>query len=297
MLLGTLKQNIAHLGFAKDLEEVDSEISEDVFFSSLNKAVYTLNGIRPRMSVYSFFPRNLGIAECFDTKVHKGSDLVISVPFCVSYTFLAHGKGHFSIKADGNETPIVEKDFSAGERLCDYIGKRNDVVVTFSGDFLYTISEFALYTEAVSDRAEDIPAYREWQEYDLKNCVDDFQSLQGFKIEGNGKELIDGKDYRISSDGKIFLPRTSFDGTEYRLTYQRTLRQYSEDDDDHTEIDLDEDIAQLLVNLVAFYVLLDDEPQKAAQYFNIYQAEKAEIMAKERKLSVPAIRRMCDWGN
>ena len=95
------------------------------------------------------------------------------------------------------------------------------------------------------------------------------------------------------------------------VTYTRKLWQYSIDGatDEYgvlretigsnplnAEIDIDEDLAQLLPNLVAFYVLQDDDPQKANNYYQIFIGEYNEKKSLERRTSPTPYEMKRTWG-
>jgi hypothetical protein len=53
---------------------------------------------------------------------------------------------------------------------------------------------------------------------------------------------------------------------------------------DDTVIDLDEELCTLLPLLVSAYVWLDDEPEKAAQYYSLYSERTKEIVYNTKNI-------------
>ncbi len=63
----------------------------------------------------------------------------------------------------------------------------------------------------------------------------------------------------------------------YRILYRRKPQGFTPEMPLDTVIDLDEELCQLLPLLVAHYLLLDEEPEKAAQYLTLYREQYALI--------------------
>ena len=60
-----------------------------------------------------------------------------------------------------------------------------------------------------------------------------------------------------------------------RILYRRCPQTFTPEMPLETVIDLDEDLCQLLPLLVAHYLLLDEEPEKATQYLTLYREQYA----------------------
>ncbi len=97
--------------------------------------------------------------------------------------------------------------------------------------------------------------------------------------------LCEGKDYIILGDGDILISSDIIG--DLRICYYRAPRKIKNDDEE-AKIDLDEDICQILPLLVASYVWLEDETEKATVYKNLFYSEAREIeeFAKKRNGSL-----------
>lgn len=335
MTIQQLMDTVANLGFESKIGDVDV-ISETVFFPALNKAVYKLNEIRPRMGEVSFAhnpPAAIGVNEPFS---HTTEDVTMVGGSAISFSFKVRGNGAFSVSVKANDGTIdsnvlMTQDGEKATAAVDkykfnstrkdtvfrcFVGKRNgelpEVEVTFTGDYFYTVMRFAFFGNAISSDPNDVPIYNEYVEYSMPDIAEDFLSLQRATItDSDGHELVYAKDYLIKNDRVLLLPWISCP-RYINVTYTRKLWQYSVDgavDENglaveaevagyplNTTIDIDEDLAQMLPNLVAFYVLQDDEPQKAQNYYQIFLSEYNEKKSLERRTSPTPYNMTNTWG-
>lgn len=334
MTIQQLMNTVANLGFEAEIGDVDV-ISKTVFFPALNKAVYKINEIRPKMGETSFVHNPLRAVSVSDPFSHTMDDIVMSNSNVISFSFKARGNGEFIVKVtdgDGNvdsNVSVTQDGETATANFGAYtfdstkkdttfrcfVGKRGtelpSVEVTFYGDFYYTVMRFAFFGNAISSNPNDVPIYNEYIQYSMPDIAEDFLSLQRASItDSNGYELMYAKDYLIKNDRVLLLPWDSC-SRYVNVTYTRKLWQYSIDgatnengvpvETDGTnplnvEIDVDEDLAKLLPNLVAFYVLQDDEPQKAQNYYQIFLSEYNEKKSLERRTSPTPYDMRNTWG-
>jgi len=111
------------------------------------------------------------------------------------------------------------------------------------------------------------------ESFSLSALVNDFRRLPRDAVRG----LSEGRDYVLAGDDKILI--TSYIGRRrIYIEYERAAGNINGDSGDE-EIELDDKYFGLLVLLTAFYVWLDDEPEKAALYFTRY-SEEAAMLAK-----------------
>ena len=113
---------------------------------------------------------------------------------------------------------------------------------------------------------------------------DDFMCYTPTPVLYGAISMCEGRDYIILGDGDILIS-ADIRG-DIRICYYRAPRKMKNDDED-AKIDLDEDICQILPLLVASYVWMEDESEKAAIYKNLFYSEAREIedFAKRRSAS------------
>lgn len=334
MTIQQLMDTVANLAFEAEIGDVDA-ISETVFFPALNKAVYKVNEIRPRMGDVTIAHTPLRAVCSAEPFSHSTNDVEFNAN-AISFSFKVRGNGSFRVLVtdrNGNtdtnvsvtrngENAIADDDgeYTFGSALRDtafrcFVGKRNGelpyVNVIFTGDYYYTVMKFTFFGDAVSNNPNDVPICNDYVEYSLPDYAPDFLSLQRGSVSGtNGCALAYSKDYLIKNDRVLMIPWDS-EPMYLNVTYTRKLWQYSIDGatDEYgvlretigsnplnAEIDIDEDLAQLLPNLVAFYVLQDDEPQKANNYYQIFIGEYNEKKSLERRTSPTPYEMKRTWG-
>lgn len=334
MTIQQLMDAVANLGFETALGDVDT-VSPTVFFPALNKAVYKVNEIRPKMASVSFVHAPLKPISMQETIVHTDGDKYVSAANIVSFSFRVKGACKFAVLAkDHNGNSIQNADISItcnGDELAGtydgiytvnsanteniircYIGKKDggnvNLTITFTGEFVYIVSSFCCFESAYSSDANDVPIYDTFVSYDMKKLAADFMSFQHGYVENvNGIKLQNALDYVIKNDSILRLPWNENRYQYLTATYSRKLWQYDLDGarDEfgtqintgvNTEIDLDGDIASMLPNLVAFYVLQDDEPAKAQNYYQIFLSEYNEKRSLERSVSPASYDMRNTWG-
>ena len=60
-------------------------------------------------------------------------------------------------------------------------------------------------------------------------------------------------------------------------------------------IDLNDELCAILPNLVASYIWVDDEPDKAQYYLSLYREQVAEITAREKDMRPFVYRNKTGW--
>lgn len=92
----------------------------------------------------------------------------------------------------------------------------------------------------------------------------DYSTFNNFEVEENHIIVMDG-----ATPGA------------FSIFYKKIPAAITEDTTDDTELEIDERMVPALAFLVAHYVWLDDDERKATQYYNEYDAYKAEIMQEQ----------------
>lgn len=95
----------------------------------------------------------------------------------------------------------------------------------------------------------------------------------------NGRELYETfNDYFIENDRVMILDADKNKGS-FRVFYKRLHDKFRGDEDEmETQLPLNPRVHYLVPLLTAYYVWLDDEPVKAAQYYNLYEQKKRDFL-------------------
>ena len=308
MTIKELYDSVAELGFETELE------SERLngFILAANRAIVQINRIRPATSIYKLnhFPLVNKLSESTYEPVCKDDEaLIFSTDGAKSYFFECNGNGIATIEKSTDfgetwETLAAVELVSEKGQFEKYRGLILDgdkpylglVRIKFSGDYIYWVQNVAMYGSPLSADPESVPAFSKYISYDIASLTDDFVSFVCPPITDaqRDKGFILNTDYFVEGPSKILIP-ASIKGV-YDVVYNRQNKQLSLNDDmEETNIDLDSELCCLMPNLVASYIWADDEPTKAEYYLTLYNAQVAEIMAKEKSLKPVVYRNKTGW--
>ena len=308
MTIKELYDSVAELGFETELE------SERIngFILAANRAIVQINRIRPATSIYKLnhFPLVNKLSESTYEPVCKDDEaLIFSTDGAKSYFFECNGNGIATIEKSTDfgetwETLAAVELVSEKGQFEKYRGLILDgdkpylglVRIKFSGDYIYWVQNVAMYGSLLSADPESVPAFSKYISYDIASLTDDFVSFVCPPITDaqRDKGFILNTDYFVEGASKILIP-ASIKGV-YDVVYNRQNKQLSLNDDmEETNIDLDSELCCLMPNLVASYIWADDEPTKAEYYLTLYNAQVAEIMAREKNLKPVVYRNKTGW--
>ena len=284
MTVSQLYNSVAQLGFEDSLEE------DDRFVFAANRALLQVNALRPATSAYviNHKPMKNMVNDAIFDPLEKTDELFFYAENVKSYYF----------EADGNGTLYVEKyeadawvtigmvELTGTQGFTAYRGfiKQDGAFINapvrlhFTGEYLYSVKCVAMYEYMYSASEADIPAYEPFTRYDISTLVSDFLALASPPIvEADGITHLN-QGYTVEN-GRIVLLPFDMKGL-YKVIYNRlprSIEKSGEASEDSTVIDLDEDLCALLPVLVASYVWMDDEPEKAQYYLMLYRERAADI--------------------
>lgn len=286
MTVSELYKSVAQLGFEDSLED------DDRFIFAVNRALLQVNAIRPVTSAYviNHKPMENKVQESSFTPIEKFEDLYFEASDVKSYYFEADGNGTMYVEKYDEELEAWVKigmvNLSADKVFVPYRGfiKEDGIFVGdrvrlhFTGDYLYSVRNVAMYEYLYSRLEADIPSYEAYTRYDISALVPDFLSLNSPPIKEEAECQYLNQGYDVEGGRIILLPHDA--KGLYKVIYKRkpqAVINHGEAADDMTVLDLDEDLCALLPILVASFVWVDDEPEKAQYYLAIYQERAIDI--------------------
>lgn len=297
MTVGELYNQVSQLGFEDALE------NNDRFYYAANRALLQVNTLRPAIKAFVIDHkplRNLLVASSFQP-TERVSDLCYEAVDAKAYYCEADGIGILYIEKYDEESRswqiLSVKSLNSRKRFVAYSGFIKDgdrfveglIRLRFSGEFVYSTRNVALYKYLYSDNEEDIPAYEAYTRYDISALTDDFLGFTDPPIIDNAEQTRLNQGYEIEG-GRVLLLPYDMAGV-YKVLYKhkpKALVNEGEAAMDESIIDLDAELCFLLPNLVAAYVWAEDEPTLAEYYLSLYRERAAEIRATDRNPS-PAI--------
>ena len=298
MTISELYKQVAGLGFESSLED------EDIFLNAANRALLQVARIRPATRLCRVNhkpPKNL--LNTSHSPTERSETLIYEANGAKAYYFEADGNGTAYVEfLDGGAWKIADIVHLSTEGFAfkpykGFVKDGNDFVkgsvrIRFEGNFTYSVKSVALYASVYSDEAEDIVAFEPFTKYDISNMAKDFLSLAAPPVVEDEKRTVLSGGYDFE-DGRILLLPHSKSGV-YNVRYHHRPDVIFDDEDlasnSEKRIDLDDDLCHVLPNLVAAYILAEDEPQLAEYYLTLYNQQAAEIRAAALSYSsVPII--------
>lgn len=303
MTVAELYSQVSQLGFEDALEH------DERFYFAVNRALLQVNSLRP--ATKSLLINHHPIENMLKSSSFKPISRVKDI------TFEAVGAKAYYFEADGNGVVNIEK-YNESNKAWDilsrktleskgfipyrnFIKKENvegfaegRVRLRFSGEFIYSIRNVAMYEHLYSNNVEDIPSYEPFHRYDMTKYADDFIGFAETPVFVDGENLHLNQDYDIESASILLLP---FDKQgAYKVIYKcrpKAIECEGNAIEDTTSIDLDEELCYALPNLVAAYIWAEDEPSLAEYYLTLYRERAAEIVATTKNTS-PVIYKSCN---
>lgn len=304
MNVAELYKQVAALGFETAVE------NSDMFYFTANRALLQVCKVRPaiRHCLINHKPLVNSVTEQTFSPVEKIDDLTFEANSAKAYYFEADGNGVVYIEQHIAETDSwrvfgkveieSKQTFKAYKGLIKkegafYAGRMR---LRFSGEFLYSVKNVALYEQLYSSDAADIPAYEAYTRYDVSKLVDDFMALCCPPIRETDENTILNQGYAQEGNSTILLPYES--RGVYRVMYEhrpKAIENTGATTEDTQEIDLDDELCSLMPILIASYVWIDDEPQKSEYYLSLYRERISEIAVTRRDTSPVAIKNVNGW--
>ena len=304
MTVAELYKSVAQLGFEDSLEY------EDGFTYAANRALLEVNALRPTTSFCFINHRPLEnkiLKPTFDP-ILKTNELVFECTDVKAYYFECDGKGAMYVELYDDKARTwqkigMESLNSNGEYKPykafiqkDGVFVNGSVRLRFTGEYLYSVKSVAMYGLLYSKEEEDIPAYEAFTKYDISKKVSDFLSFKNPPIEEDEGYRHINQGYQIEDNRILLLPYDR--AGHYKVIYNRRPCPIENEGDlaeDTTVIDLDEELCALLPILIAAYIWMDDEPEKAQYYLSLYQSRVSFMLSYLKNPSPINMRSVNGW--
>ena len=233
---------------------------DERFLFSSYRAMREVYNSRKITAEKKFFVRNILPRMRIPEIHHKGNSEEIIPISGKAFSMRLYGSGNVIIDKKGNQ---VMKDFDCnGDYMKEFID--GESTLTFVGQNSYTVCDLVTFDQTPTKNAHDIPDADGYTVIDLRESLPDFLSLECMPTDTSGNTLENA----LVFDGKIKFP-DSFSG-EISLVYRKRPIMPTLDSPD-SRIDVPVEYDSLLALLCAAYMLIDDEPEKAALYREEYE--------------------------
>lgn len=200
----------------------------------------------------------------------------------VSYCFECDGEGT-AIISDENGTRSIRLD--AKRAFKEYKGFcKGQTLLKFTGEFAYNIKNPAFYDKKLSAEISDIPSYKRYNRYDLKELSNGkFIKLISCIFEGSSRR-DDGyysfADFHIEGKSTILLPSDKIG--QFKLFYNCDFEHITKETPDSFMLELDNEAVSLLPLLCAYFVWIDDERSRSQEYYAQYEMRRDMLLLKDK---------------
>lgn len=290
MTVAEIFRQVLQLGFDTSIE------SDETFYYALQRALLQVAKVRPAIKTFTINHNplvNLISDNTFEAK--EGDGVIYQANSPKAYYFEADGTGQAYIELyneDNDEWYIIgaialssNQEFKAYKGFIKDGGEFVDGMVRlrFGSEYYFTVRNVALYRDVISNNVVDINAYETFVAYNIAQKVDDFMAFSSPPIVDDVKQYRLNQDFTIIGENTIAFPYNK--RNVYNLLYEHkpqpiTLRDSAVDDT--RVIDLDDELCTMLPYLVASVVWLEDEPEKAQYYGNLYREQVTLLEQRQR---------------
>ena len=265
MTYNELKAAVASLGFERSVGD------EDGFFRATERALVTIFTDLGEISVTRIYLTAPRLTSLYKEIRHRGGGRE-SFTLCGRvFSFRPHGNGSYTL-SDGNTATRVT--FKAADGVVKAIFN-GSAEITFEGEYDYTVTSLAAFDDIPDPTALTVSEYSERRTVDLTDYIGDLDRVADTPVcvSGNMKGL------ELSVRGSLmYLPFSLYGEVEieyYRLPHPPHAKD--------APLDIPSGAAHLLSLLVAAFIWLDDDAEKAQYYMALYRDGLAAY--KHRQLS------------
>lgn len=289
MTVGELQAEVAYLGFETRLND---EAIRRGFIPAVNRGIAELDQLMPKTARVVFYHRPPADLLPSFSPIRKSPGETVTVD-------LPDGTLAFSARVSGTGVLILRDGrgdarfpFASGRRTATFCGR-----VEGSGTLLLTDGDGGGDCDLLAVRALDSGAadglFDEsgYLSYRCRDAHPDFFSFTPPCVEYRGAPYAG--EYKTAGDA-LLLPASAPAG-EYTAVIRLQPATVSEGDGADAELPLDPALAALLPELVASFLWLDDAPEKARFYYEVYLRKYAALRASLRRVDGGNVVRGNGW--
>ena len=270
MTYGELDKEIFDLGFNTTVD------SKSLLVTSTNRALAQINRLRRATAVLTV-RQDKPIYSARSIILNAGETYSVQCENACAVSFLYDGDITASVLVGTTEESITTANGEARKLLSDY----GDITVTITAIKPSVVRFLAVY-RANYAAEKQVPIYGDYVWYNIADMVDDISEIAGAPVSEYG---VTEYDYKIDpTKKKIGIPAR--DVGLFQITYYRKIAEaksaYFGTNSD-VIVDIAEDLRDLLPLLVAHYVWIEDEPEKAMLYKNRYDEQAMIARSQQRE--------------
>ena len=249
-----LCEEITALGFETELE------SEERVLSAANRALMTIFTERPLYKKLTLYKHRATPVQKTAIINHVGGkDVTVEYEGAKAFSFKTCGVGRCVITERGSSTTL---EFSENAEVHRGFLHGNGAI-RFTGEYSYSVYDFAIFAEIFSEKTEDIPTLSDFFEYEMNKYCNDFLAFVSAPTDDYGMP-IDGS----LLQGSIMNIPENYSG-KISLTYKSAPKKLTGNLDEQIIVPVG--CEHLPALLASAYVWLDDDADKAQYYMTLYR--------------------------
>lgn len=263
---------VCHLGFESETED------EDGYYVALNMAVEQINKIRPIQKLLRI-DRIKEKPIMTRAELSKGSAgeyaAALTAEVGAASVYIEYiGICEVTITTDVGERVTLELesvDCYSSENII-FKSPAKEINISATGSHAFKVVNIAAF-ERLKAPGKGFE-YGEYEEYDLNELTKErFDGLARIET-ASGEVVTPGEGIQVYRS-RLRISRD--DENKYTVFYRARPAEITRNNSEK-DIEIDRESEFLIPLLTAYYVWLDADPQKAAQYRNEYEMQKAELL-------------------
>ncbi len=265
MTYGQLKNEVLALGFETDLP------GDGILRSALARALSSIASERGNFGevrIGADLPEGRKIFALYRHRSRESARIPLAGRACC---FAVSGTGCYTLTA-GDESRT--EDFSGDGVVIRGFLPEGGGEIAFSGEHFFSVYDLTVFSDTAGEDEESIPAPDGRRSVRMTDLCDDFLAFASPACRKNG-ETLPGV---LLENGVVTIP-AGLSG-EIFLRYRRRPRTPLGNEDSEV-LDLPPECEHALALLVASYVWLDDDADKADRYLSAYREQMAEVRRTE----------------
>ena len=268
MTVNQVKDAVIAYGFNPDLDDNDR-----LFVEALNASIQEIQALRPTTGIIEIVNEPYKPIYSVTDVTEIAADMSFTA-MARSAVFEVDGSGQVTVTAkeatvtiDGASTSTAAWDAKSGWKRIEVCASAySEITIAFSGVFHMRNMEFYEYPVPPTAHIK----CGNHIDYDLGDLASDYGAIS--YILRDGFAYNGGSAYRILNNEILRLPAE--DRGTFEVVYTKRIDRIEHDD---TKIPLRHDVLAILPILVASYVWLDDEAERAQYYRTLFERRIATV--------------------
>ena len=254
MTYNELKAQVASLGFERTVAD------DDGLRRAVERGLHTLFTDLPQVRVARIYISAPKLTKVYKTVQHSGTEAEVLKLFGTAFSFRPHGDGAYTL-TDGDG--VTRVNFYAADGVVKGKISSGECSIKFEGDNDYTVTSLATFGGRYDASLNGVPEYSERRTVDLEGAIPDFGGVATLPMCVSGN--MSGTELSVK-ENLLYLPFT-LDG-EVEVEYYRLPHLTAQKD---APLDTPAGTEHLLSFLVASFIWLDDDADKAQYYMALYR--------------------------